>query len=92
MSSSSSESEQKPPTTVQEAADQAAEARRKAVEAGELRAGTEGGVPDPSIQPGTGTVTDPMPGAPTEAPAKRQEPPKSEPKRSSGSTSTKSKP
>jgi hypothetical protein len=87
----SNEPEQKPPTTVQEAADQAAEARRRAVEAGELRAGTEGGVPDPRIQPGTGTVTDPIPGArqePTEAPP---EPPKSEPKSSSSSTSTKSK-
>lgn len=29
---------------------------------GEVLAGTEGGIPDPSIQPGTGTVTDPMPG------------------------------
>lgn len=91
-----SETEQREPTpdaplTVQEASDQAAEARRKAIEAGDLRAGTEGGVPDPSIQPGTGTVTDPLPGAPDEAPEKRQELPKSEPKRSTSSTS-KSKP
>jgi hypothetical protein len=53
------------PKSVQEAADRAAEERQRRIDAGELRAGTEGGVPDPSIQPGTGTVTDPVPGAPS---------------------------
>lgn len=57
-------SENEGPTTIQEAHDRAREEERRRVEAGELRAGTEGGVPDPSIQPGTGTVTDPVPGAP----------------------------
>jgi hypothetical protein len=54
------------PKSVQEAADRAAEERQRRIDAGELRAGTEGGVPDPSIQPGTGTVTDPIPGEPNE--------------------------
>lgn len=54
----------KSPQSVQEAAEAAAEERQRRIDAGELRAGTEGGVPDPSIQPGTGTVTDPVPGAP----------------------------
>lgn len=53
------------PKSVQEAADAAAAERQRRIDAGELRAGTEGGVPDPSIQPGTGTVTDPIPGAPS---------------------------
>lgn len=50
------------PASVQEAHDRAREESARKVEAGKLRAGTEGGVPDPSIQPGTGTVTDPIPG------------------------------
>jgi hypothetical protein len=48
--------------SVQEAHDRAREDEARRVEAGELLSGTKGGVPDPSIQPGTGTVTDPLPG------------------------------
>ena len=47
--------------SVQEAHDRAREDEARRVEAGELLSGTKGGVPDPSIQPGTGTVTDPLP-------------------------------
>lgn len=32
-----------------------------------VHSATEGGIPDPSVQPGGGTVTDPIPGAPKPA-------------------------
>ena len=57
------EAQAKGPASVADLHEQRRREQQEAVEAGTLRAGTQGGTPDPSILPEGGTVTDPVPGA-----------------------------